>query len=127
MRGRRRNINTRDFNETLGESLHGLDALINKYELLDLMPYHHGIGGELETYSRGNKRLDYAFGTQLLTESIVHIGYTPYIFVITSDHCGLFIDLNADSFLGGDPSQLMSHALRGIKCSDPKNVENTLL
>jgi hypothetical protein len=27
--------------------------------------------------------------------------------------------------MGGDPSQLMSHALRGIKSSDPKNADNT--
>jgi hypothetical protein len=39
---------------------------------------------------------------------------------MTSDHRGLFIDFNADSFMGGDPSQLMSHALCGIKSSDPK-------
>jgi hypothetical protein len=109
-----------DFNETLGESFHGLDALINKYALLDLLPYHHGIDGEIETYSRGCKQLDYAFGTQILAESIVRVGYTPYNFVITSDHRGLFIDFNADSFLRGNPSQLMSHALRGIKSSDPK-------
>jgi hypothetical protein len=63
------------------------------------MPYNHGIDGELETYSRGNKRLDYAFGSQLLNDSIIRIGYTPYNFVITSDHRGLFIDLNADSSL----------------------------
>jgi hypothetical protein len=108
-----------DFNETLGESFQGRDALINKYALLDLLPYHHGIDGEIEMYSRGSKRLDYAFGTQTLAESTVRTGYTPYNFVITSDHRGLFMD-NADSFLGGDPSQLMSHALRGIKSSDPQ-------
>jgi hypothetical protein len=95
-------------------------ALINKYALLNLLPYHHGIGGEIETYSRGCKRLDYLFGTQILAESIICIGNTLYNFVITSDHRGLFMDFNADSFLGGDPSQLMSHALRGIKSSDPK-------
>jgi hypothetical protein len=43
-----------DFNETLGGSFHGLDALINKYALLDLLPYHHGIDGEVETYARGS-------------------------------------------------------------------------
>jgi hypothetical protein len=109
-----------DFNETLGESFHGIDALINKYTLLDLLPYHHGIDGEVETYARGSKRLDYAFGTQILAESIIRIGYTPYNFVITSDHRGLFMDFNADAFLGGDPSQLMSHTLHGIKSSDPQ-------
>jgi hypothetical protein len=109
-----------NFNETLGASTNGLDAIINKYDLIDLMPYHHSIEGEIETYSRGNKCLDYAFGTHLLNEPIVRIGYTPYNFVITSDHRGLFIDLDTDSFLGGDPNQLMYNALRGIKSTDPK-------
>jgi hypothetical protein len=66
-----------DFNESTGESLQGINALINKYKLLDLMPYHHDIDGEIETYSRGNKCIDHAFGTQLLNESIVRIGVTP--------------------------------------------------
>jgi hypothetical protein len=109
-----------DFNETLGDSLQGLDSIINKYNLLDLLPYHHGMDGEVETYSRGTKRLDYAFGTQELAESIVRIGITPYNFVVASDHRGLFIDFDVDAFLGGDPSHLMSPALRGIKSNSPK-------
>jgi hypothetical protein len=110
-----------DFNETIGESIHGIDAIIHKYELIDLMAYHHGIEDKIETYARGNKRIDYAFGTNLLNESVVRIGYTPYNYVITSDHRGLFIDLNADEFLGGNPNQLMSSVLRGIKSTDPNN------
>jgi hypothetical protein len=109
-----------DFNESIGESLQGLNAVINKYGLLDILPYHHGIEGEVETYSRGTKIIDYAFGSQTINESVVQIGYTPCNFVVTSDHRGLFLDLNADVFLGGDPSQLMSPALRGIKSTDPK-------
>jgi hypothetical protein len=109
-----------DFNEATGESTTGIDAITNKYGLIDLMSYHHGINGEIETYSRGNKRIDHAFGTQLISDAAVRIGYTPYNFVITSDHLGLFIDLEADSFLGGDPSQLMSQALHGIKSNNPK-------
>jgi hypothetical protein len=109
-----------DFNETLGESLQGLDSIINKYDLLDLLPYHHGIDGEIETFARGSKRLDYALGSQELAESIVRIGVTPYNFIITSDHRGIFIDFDIDVFLGGDPNQLMSPALRGIKSNSPK-------
>jgi hypothetical protein len=74
----------------------------------------------LETYARGSKRLDYAFGTQEIAESIVHIGITPYNFIVASDHRGLFIDFDVDAFLGGDPSHLMSPALRGIKSTSPK-------
>jgi hypothetical protein len=109
-----------DFNETLGDSLQGLDAILNKYSLLDLLPYHHGMEGEVETHSRGSKRLDYVFGTQELAESIVRIGVTPYNFVIASDHRGLFIDFNIDAFLGGESSHLMSPALRGINSNSPK-------
>jgi hypothetical protein len=109
-----------DFNETLGDSIQGPDAIINKYSLLDLLPYHHGLDEEIETFSWGSKRLDYAFGTQELAESIVRIGITPYNFVIASDHRGLFIDFNIDAFLGGDPSHLMSPSLRGIKSNSPK-------
>ena len=83
-----------DFNEALvGVSNRGLDSMVNKFNLLDLLPYHHGMEGEIESYSRGSKRLDYAFGTQELAESIVRIGLTPYNFVDSSDHQGLFIDL----------------------------------
>ena len=109
-----------DFNETLGASNRGLDSIINKFNLLDLLPYHHGMEGEIETYSRGTKRLDCAFGTQELAESIVRIGLTPYNFVVSSDHRGLFIDFDVDAFLGGDPSHLMSPAIRGIKSNSPK-------
>jgi hypothetical protein len=109
-----------DFNETLGDSLQGLDAILNKHSLLDLPPYHHGMEGEVETHSRGSKQLDCAFGTQELAESITRIGVTPHNFVVASDHRGLFVDLNVDAFLGGDPSHLMSPALRGIKSNSPK-------
>ena len=109
-----------DFNETLGDSAQGLDSIVNKYGLLDLLPYHHGLEDEIETQSRGTKRLDYAFGTPLIAESIVRIGLTPYNFILASDHRGLFIDFRVDSFLGGDPNPLMSPALRGIRSTNPK-------
>jgi hypothetical protein len=75
---------------------------------------------EIETYARGSKRLDYAFGSQQLAESIIRIGITPNNFVTASDHRGHFIDLDVDVFLGGDAKHLMSPALRGIKSNSPK-------
>ena len=109
-----------DFNETLGVSNRGLDSIVNEFNLLDLLPYHHGMEGEIETFLRGSKRLDYAFGTQELAESIVRISLTPYNFVVSSDHRGLFIDFDVDAFLGGDPCHLMSPAICGIKRNLPK-------
>ena len=45
---------------------------------------------------------------------------TPYNFVVSSDHQGLFIDFDVDAFLGGDPSHLMLPAIQGIKSNSPK-------
>ena len=71
--------------------------------------------GEIETFSRGSKRMEYAFGTQELAESIVQIRLTPYNFAV-SGHRGLFIDLfYIDAFLVDDTSHLLSPMVRGIK------------
>ena len=109
-----------DFNETLGVSNRGLDSIVNKFNLLDLLSYHHGLEGEIEIFSRGSKRLNYAFGTQELAESIVPIGLTLYNFVVSSDHRGLFIDFDVDALLGGDPSHLMLPAICGVKSNSLK-------
>ena len=80
--------------------------------------------GESEIFSRGSKRLDYAFGAQELAEFIVRIGLTPYDFVVSSDYRGLFIDFNVDVFLGKAPSHLMSPAIRGIRSNSTKQCRN---
>ena len=50
----------------------------------------------------------------------MRIGLTPYNFLVSSDHRGLFIDFDVIAFLGGDPSHLMLPAIRGIKSNSPK-------
>lgn len=77
--------------------------------------------GKVETFSRGSKRLGSVFGTQELKESIVHIGITPYNFVVASDHRRHFIDFDVDALFGGNPSQVMSPGLCGVKSHLPKH------
>jgi hypothetical protein len=55
-----------------------------------------------------------------LAPSIWRCGVLPFNFVISSDHRGAFVDVDIDEFLGGDPSALMSAALRGIRSQSPK-------
>jgi hypothetical protein len=47
-------------------------------------------------------------------------GVLPFNFVISLDHCGIFINVDIDTFLGGDPSTLISAALCGIQSTAPK-------
>jgi hypothetical protein len=103
-----------DLNEQLGDSTSGMNAVVAKFGLVDSTAYHHGIEGEIPTYSRSNSRLDYILCSHGLAPSIWRCGILPFNFVISSDHRGVFIDVNIDNFLGGDPSPLMSAALRGI-------------
>jgi hypothetical protein len=72
-----------DFNKSLGKSLQGLNTIVSKHGILDLLPCHHGLDGEAETHSWGSKCLiDCAFGTQQLAELIVQIRLTPCDFII---------------------------------------------
>jgi hypothetical protein len=76
--------------------------------------------GKINTCSRSNNRLDYVLCTHGVAPSIWRCGVLPFNFVISSDHRGVFIDVDIDEFLGGDPSALMSIALREIRSQNPK-------
>ena len=109
-----------DLNEQLGDSTSGMNAVVAKFGLIDSTSYHHGIEGEVATYSRSSNRLDYILCTHAIAPSIWRCGVLPFNFVISSDHRSVFIDVDIDEFLGGDPSALMSLALRGIRSQSPK-------
>ncbi len=109
-----------DLNEHLGDTTSGMNAVVAKFGLVDSTSYHHGLEGEVATYNRSKNRLDYILCTNDLAPSIWRCGVLPFNFVISSDHRGAFIDVNIDEFLGGDPSTLMSAALRGIRSQSPK-------
>lgn len=117
-----------DFNEALGDSIRDLHSIVNKYNLLDLLPYHHGMDGEIETFSRGSKQLDYAFSTQELAESIVRIGFTPYNFLLSrlanADYLSTLMWMRFSAVI-----QVISHLQRYVvesRATLPNNIENTL-
>ena len=60
-----------DFDETLGVSNRGLDSIVNKFNLLDLLPYHHGMEGEIETYSM----LDFSTLTNLASAVLGNVQF----------------------------------------------------
>ena len=110
-----------DLNEQLGDSTSGMNAVFAKFGLVDSTSYHHSIEGEVATYSRSSNRLDCILCTHSMAPSIWRCGVLPFNFVISSDHRSAIIDVDIDEFLGGDPSALMSTALRGIRSQSPKS------
>jgi hypothetical protein len=109
-----------DLNEHLEDNASGMNAAVAKFGLVDSVSYHHGTDGEVPTHSRSNNRLDYVLCTHAIAPSIWRCGVLPFNSVACSDHRGVFIDVDIDEFLGGDPPALMSIALRGIRSQSPK-------
>jgi hypothetical protein len=111
-----------DLNEQLGDSTSGMNAIIAKFGLVDPTASQHGLDGAIPTYRRSNNRLDYIMISHGLAETIWQSGILPFNCIISSDHRGVFIDIDIDidAFLGGDPSSLMSAILRGIRSTTPK-------
>lgn len=110
-----------DFNEWLGSSDDtALKDLIQKYGLHDVLGHYHDTDTEVATYKRGSKRIDYFLATGPLTEAVIRSGMLPFDELYSSDHRGMFLDIDVDAFLGGDPPSLMSRALRGVNSQSPK-------
>jgi hypothetical protein len=111
-----------DLNKQLSDSTSGMNAVTAKLVgLVDTTAYHHGIEGVVSTYNHSDNRLDYILCTHGLAPTIWRCGVLPFNFVISSDHRDVFIDVDIEEFLGGDPSTLMSAALRGIRSTSPKS------
>ena len=115
-----------DLNEQLGDNTSGMTAVVAKLGLVDSTAYHHGLDGAVSTYSRSNNRLDYILCSHELAPSIWRCGVLPFNFVISSDHRGVFIDVDIAAFLGGDPPTLMSAALRGIYAARLPNPASSM-
>jgi hypothetical protein len=111
-----------DLNEHLGDFTSGMNAVVAKFGLVGSTAYHHGIEDEVATYSRSNNHLDCILCSREIAPTIWLCGVLPFNFVISSYHRGVFINFDIEALFGGDPSQLMSAALRGIGSTiTPKN------
>jgi hypothetical protein len=75
--------------------------MIKETGLVDLM--EHQLGTNLpETYIRGTKRVDHAYGSKRLTGTIERAGYLAYNDGITTDRHGYFLDFNRNALFGPD-------------------------
>ena len=75
--------------------------MIRKTGLIDLMA--HKLGPDLpETYIRGTKTVDIAYGSPRLAKTVARVGYLAYNDGILSDHRGFFIDFYRNTLFGPD-------------------------
>eukprot|EP00978_Attheya_sp_CCMP212_P030625 scaffold113228_cov40-Attheya_sp.AAC.2 len=82
-------------------------AMISETGLIDLMAKQ--LGPELpETYIRGKKTVDHAYGSPRLGKSLERAGFLAFNDGIVTDHRGFFLDFNRKTLFGGNDQNLES-------------------
>ena len=69
--------------------------IIEKASLVDSFVEISGDNIKLATYAKGQKRLDYMLTSSNLLPFIENVGYTPFYSINTSDHRGVFMDIQS--------------------------------
>ena len=109
-----------DFNIELGVGHSGIHNIIRKHNLTDVQSIRHGLEGEVVTYARGQKRIDYVLASDDLLESFPESGVKPFNYRIHSDHIGLYVDLNKTHFFA-DVNDIQPKHQRDINAKHPKS------
>jgi hypothetical protein len=112
-----------DFNEELGNNMHGMTGIVSKHNLTDLMQAHLGNEDEPATYARGSKRIDYIFATADIASLVRSCGAEPFNHRFFSDHRGLYVDLQLSGLFDRNLSPLASPKYRDIKSGHPRQIQ----
>jgi len=111
-----------DFNEEM-EDESGMSAIAERCRLVDIFGMKFETTKFPTTYKRGSKRLDYILASPEVVETIVSSGYDPFDYRgITTDHRGMFVDLDATKLFGNKPIPLATKIQRDFKATDPQAV-----
>lgn len=93
--------------------------------LVDIFAAQHS--GKLpNTYTRGTKRLDYVLVTPRLVDSVERTSMLPFHTIFDGDHRPLLVDFNARKLFGDDSYEIQRPQARGLKLTDPRQVEKYL-
>jgi hypothetical protein len=109
-----------DANESLSDTNCRIRDLTRKHKLADLHTRKHGLEGQPVTYKRGKRKIDYIFGSSEVAKNTLRAGITP--FGSSSDHRGLFVDVDLTAILGGSATTIPAAQYRDLHSSDPKAV-----
>eukprot|EP00957_Ditylum_brightwellii_P201444 15325678-Ditylum_brightwellii.AAC.1 len=108
------NINSPLGKEKIGE-------FICNTGLVNLVGVKHGIS-TINSHISGNRQIDYILGMENIAKSVAEVGILPFHTYITSDHRGIFVDINykllfTEDFHDHEPSQLRKVSSKNKKQS----------
>jgi hypothetical protein len=111
-----------DFNERIGEDPNGISQLAAQLQLEDIMHYHHHHLNEPATYARGQKRLDYALGTNAVVRAVVACGYEQFNYRFHTDHRAMFLDIDVHKLFGAATQHMVNYPLRTLHSNNIRQV-----
>jgi hypothetical protein len=82
-----------DENESINDPSSAVKKLLTETSLVDAFVKVAGDPGQISTYSRGKKLIDFIFTSQALVPYISRVGYLALYESNLSDHRGMFLDV----------------------------------
>ena len=113
---------TGDFNECIGQDPDGMKKLLDESHLIDIMRSRHPDQQLPNTYARGHRCLDYAFGTEVVIEAVRYAGYEPFNSQFPTDHRPYFIDLSITDLFGFNLQPLAKYEPRVLRATNIQQV-----
>jgi hypothetical protein len=110
-----------DFNEPLDAGNSNMSKLCQDIGLTDVFALRHPHIPEPATYIRGSTRLDYFLVSASVLPSVTKCGYDPFHLRLTSDHRGMFLDLDTELLFGNRTQALASIPHRDIRSKEKKS------
>jgi hypothetical protein len=110
-----------DFNEPLDAGTSNMSKICQDIGLSDVFAIRHPETPEPATYIRGSKRIDYFLVSASVLTSVEKCGYDPFQFRLTSDHRGMFLDINTESLFGNLTQALAAIPSRLIRSKEAKS------
>ena len=109
-----------DANESYTDRNSPLHKWMMDYSLVDLHMALYDIDTSIPTHNRGSKRIDYIFGTTNIVPYVTNGGILPFHFLTNTDHRGLYIDVELQKFLRGNPPASSTLVNRTLRTNHPR-------
>ena len=113
-----------DANEAFTSNAGDIARLCKKCQLIDPISTKHGTTGEPNTYTRGTYQIDYFFCTSIVYKFIKKCGILPFYSIISSDHRGLYTDVDITQYLRNPFVNLAKNHTRLLSSTHPKKCHN---
>ena len=109
-----------DANEAYTDRNSALMKWMTQHSLVDLHMALYNLDTNIPTHNRGNKRIDYIFGTYNIVPYVENGGILPFHFLKSTDHRGLYIDIDLNRFLKCQPPLAQTIPQRTLQTNNPK-------